>query len=366
MVMLNKLLNLATFALAIATLFFAIKLHEYRTVLKGDRDRLVATMAEVEKATKRNLEIEDYKAEEAQPKIIKAVAETTAQKELLADAVVLVGEAAEVDPEKLTVADLKSTTNETIFNRVQGIVAATKENTDRSNAIARKIQSWGNDLLGTSVNIRSLKANNSYETSLSKVEDAIIDMKSRGNYFVKTLKSCMDNVEGYEWSFSPEELDLVTEYKGASEKMLQDMKNISKKLKTVTDLQETIQMKDLEIENRDKEIATRNEELASLKKLKAETDEKLKKSQEKLKEYEDNADLDKTVIGKVNWFNKEFGVIETNLGKKQVRIGLEMYVRRGTEYIGTVRIFRLKDKSSMADVLTSGVDIQPGDSIIFK
>jgi len=77
------------------------------------------------------------------------------------------------------------------------------------------------------------------------------------------------------------------------------------------------------------------------------------------------------VQGLVKAVNKPWNFVVLNLGDRQgVSQGSEMLIQRGNDFIGRVRVRSVSPADSVADIDVSsiprGVEIQPGDSVIFK
>ena len=77
------------------------------------------------------------------------------------------------------------------------------------------------------------------------------------------------------------------------------------------------------------------------------------------------------LIATVIAVNKDWGFVMVNAGREHgVSADSSLLVKRGNSRIARLRIVNLEDRSIVADVvdesLTSGIDVKPGDKIIFE
>ena len=77
------------------------------------------------------------------------------------------------------------------------------------------------------------------------------------------------------------------------------------------------------------------------------------------------------LIATVIAVNKDWGFVMVNAGREHgVQADSSLLVKRGNSRIARLRIVNLGDRSIVADVvdesLTSGIDVKPGDKIIFE
>lgn len=365
MVALNKLLNVFIFILAIASVYFSMKLHNERTVIVADRGRLLETIETIASSTGRGVN-GDFNTEDTQKAAVEAVASVLKQKDALADTIASVGKGVKIADGLLDTTDLKGTDEEAMKVSATAIVKAAQDIAARDEKIVKRIQAWGEEL-GAPVNIDQLASLDGCEKPLTEVQTALFDMKSKGDVFVTTLQEGMGKIGNYEWSYSPDELTLASEFKSALEKYKADMSTISEQLGSVRSLEETIETKDGEITELKVTVKERNTEIVDFKSSLAQKEKQVVELDTKLKEYTEFGRLDPSVIGEVVSVNKEYGFVVTNLNEKKTRVNQTMYVRRGEQYIASVLISAVDDNSSVAEILPSlkEGDVQVGDKIIF-
>ncbi|MEI6035917.1 MAG: hypothetical protein WCS65_16750 [Verrucomicrobiae bacterium] len=75
--------------------------------------------------------------------------------------------------------------------------------------------------------------------------------------------------------------------------------------------------------------------------------------------------------GKILAVNQAWNFVVLNLGDKNGVVGnAEMLIKRGTQLVGKVRITSVEPSTSIADIVAgsvpSGVNIQPGDNVIYQ
>jgi len=132
-----------------------------------------------------------------------------------------------------------------------------------------------------------------------------------------------------------------------------------------TDTQTPPEKSDIEekLEKAEERIATLQGELATAK-LQTETLQADRDARRALVARND-------VQGLVKAVNKPWNFVVLSLGDRQgVSQGSEMLIQRGNNFIGRVRVTRVSPADSVADIdvssIPTGVEIQPGDSVIFK
>lgn len=365
MVMLNKLLNFSIFVLAIVSVYFSVKLHNERTVIVADRGKLLETVETIASSTERGVK-GDFNTEDVQAATVEAVASVLKQKNDLADTVVSVGKGVKIADGLLVANDLKGTDEEAMKASAAAIIKAAQDIATRDEKIVKRIQAWGEEL-GAPVNVDQLADVEGCDKPLTEIQTALFDMKSKGDIFVSTIQEGMGKITNYEWSYSPDELTLASEFKAALEKYKADMSTISTQLASVRTLEETIETKDGEIAELKGSVKERNAEIVDFKASIATSKKQIEDLDKRLKEYTTLGILDPSVIGEVVSVNKEYGFVVTNLGKEKTRVDEKMYVRRGGEYIASVLISAVEKDSSVAEILPTMKegDVQVGDKVIF-
>jgi cell shape-determining protein MreC len=79
----------------------------------------------------------------------------------------------------------------------------------------------------------------------------------------------------------------------------------------------------------------------------------------------------KTLTGRVLAVNQAWNFVVLNIGNRNgIESNSEFLVKRGTTFIGKVRITTVEPANSIADIVPSslkqGLSIQPGDDVIFQ
>lgn len=365
MVAFNKLLNVFVFALAIATLYFAISLKEQRKVMASQRLELAKALNTISKDVGREVATNTLNTAEDEDKVVELVSTVVKQKDGLADTMVTMGQTLGIDESKLDASKLKGLDKDEVDSAMDVIKASVTEVADRDEAVNTAILSWA-DVLGEPLNKSDLSSLDNYKESLTVVGDAVAKSNQRHTEFVDSLQSTLNSIDEFEWSFSPAEFAITDRYQDAFNSLKKDLSKINLKLAKVNELNEIIENKDVEITGLNTTIADRDEVIKKLETELTDITNMKVKLEEQLKNYTNVAGYDPNVVGKVIGINPEFGFIVTSLNKNQTGVGQQMFVRRGSDYIGTVEVKSLTDDNSVADVLVGSKPIKVGDKIFFK
>ena len=383
MVAFNKLLNVFVFALAIATLYFAITLKEQRKVITSQRLELAQALNQISKtignevatsvlntgleAAKDTVEGKAAKAakDESLAKVVSLSEGVVTQKDNLASCVVNMGQTLGIAESKLNLSGLKGLDKEETDNQMEVVNTAVTAVADRTTAVNKAVLTWS-EALGKPLNRTDLSSVDNYEESLTVVGDTLTEFNERHAKFISSLQETMGKIEEFEWSFSPAEFAITDRYEAAFTSMQKDLTAINTELVKVTELTETVEAKNVEIstltetvETRDSSIIKLGVELTDLGTMKI-------KLEEQLKNYTSVAGFDPNVVGTIIGVNPKFGFVVTSLNKKETGIGQKMFIRRGDKYIGSVEVRSLTEERSLADILVGSEKIEVGDVIFFK
>ena len=365
MVAFNKLLNVFVFALAIATLYFAITLKEQRKVIASQRLQLATALNTISKDVGSAVATNSLNKAIDEEKVVELVSAVVNQKDGLAECVVNMGQTLGINESKLDVAKLKGLDKEETDSSMEAVKASVVAVAERASTVNKAVLGWS-EALGKPLNKTDLSSVDNFQGSLTVVGEAVTEINERHAKFIVSLQSTMESIKEFEWSFSPAEFAITDRYEEAFLSMSKDLTQINQNLAKVNELTEVVETKNIEItdltstvENRDVVIKKLGVELTDLGNMKV-------KLEEQLKNYTNVAGFDPNVVGEIIGINPKFGFVVTSLNKKETGVGQKMFVRRGTKYIGSVEVRTLTENNSLADVLVGSEPIKVGDTIFFK
>ena len=365
MVAFNKLLNVFVFALAIATLYFAITLKEQRKVIASQRLQLAQALNQISKDVGREVATDTLNTAVDQEKVVETVDALFKQKDSLASCVVNMGQSLGIAESNLNLSELKGMDKEATDKQMEVVQASVTAVAERATTVNKAVLGWS-EALGKPLNRTDLSSVDNFQGSLTVVGEAVTEINQRHAKFIESLQATMGNIKEFEWTFSPAEFAITDRYEAAFTSMESDLTKINTELAKVNELTEVVETKSGEIEEltssveeRDASIVKLGVELTDLGNMKT-------KLEEQLKNYTNVAGFDPNVVGEIIGVNPKFGFVVTSLNKKETGVGQKMFIRRGSKYIGSVEVRTLTEENSLADVLIGSEPILVGDVIFFK